>query len=77
KLIPTLTSDFLEPERELPNEYDIVNYEWNFLQREGKDENCPYAKDIRNNHRVNCMCFTQNLNMAPSWEENMGDTYQE
>ncbi|CAH1765285.1 1245_t:CDS:2 [Entrophospora sp. SA101] len=54
--------DFLEPELALPG--DLVGYNWDFLQREGKDESCPYGKDIRNNHKVNCKCFTQNLD----WE---------
>ncbi|RHZ37445.1 AAA family ATPase [endosymbiont GvMRE of Glomus versiforme] len=73
KLIPTLISDFLEPESPLTE--DPINYDWDFLQREGKDENCPYAKDIRNNHKVNCMCFVKNLNLAPGWAENMGGEY--
>lgn len=75
KLIPTLVSDFLVPERPLPT--DPVNYNWKFLQREGKDEHCPYAQDVRNNHKANCMCFVRNLNLAPGWREEMGDTYTE
>jgi len=27
KLIPALVSDFLEPERDLPDEYDIIEYD--------------------------------------------------
>ena len=73
KLIPTLTSEFLEPERGLP--VNPVNYEWEFLQREGVDEKCPYARDKRERHKENCMCFTQNLELAPGWEENMGREY--
>lgn len=73
KLIPTLTSDFLEPELALPT--DPVNYDWGFLKREGKDESCPYGKDIRNEHKANCMCFVKNLDLAPGWVENMGGEY--
>lgn len=74
KLIPTLISDFLEPEQPLPA--DLVNYKWDFLQREGKDETCPYAKDVRNEHKQNCMCFIKNLHLAPNWKENMGEKYE-
>ncbi|KLL03217.1 MAG: hypothetical protein MRECE_23c001 [Mycoplasmataceae bacterium CE_OT135] len=73
KLIPTLISDFLEPETALPT--DLVGYNWDFLQREGKDETCPYGKDTRNNHKTNCKCFTQNLDWVPGWVENMGGEY--
>ena len=77
KLIPTLVSDFLELESNLPNQEEILDYEWNFLQREGKDENCPYAMDSRNDHKQNCICFVKNLEMVPGWEDNMGDTFGE
>ncbi|CAH1759624.1 2908_t:CDS:2 [Entrophospora sp. SA101] len=59
--------DFLEPETALPT--DLVGYNWDFLQREGKDESCPYGKDIRNNHKVNCKCFTQNLDWVPVYNK--------
>ena len=75
KLIPVLISDFLEPELVLPT--DLVNYDWDFLKREGKDESCPYVQDRRNEHKRNCMCFVRNLNLAPGWEEEMGTEYRE
>ncbi|CAI2186054.1 16285_t:CDS:2 [Funneliformis geosporum] len=40
-----------------------------FLQREGVDDKCPYARDKRNEHKVNCMCFTQNLDMVPDTKQ--------
>jgi hypothetical protein len=61
--VPTLTADFLEPERGLPT--DVVNYDWGFLQREGTDEKCPYTRDRREEHKRNCRCFVRNLELAP------------
>ncbi|CAI2191537.1 5892_t:CDS:10, partial [Funneliformis geosporum] len=62
KLIPTLTSDFLVSGRALPADL-----------REGVDDKCPYARDKRNEHKVNCMCFVRNLDMVSGWVEEMGE----
>ena len=31
-----------------------------FLQREGTDEKCPYARDRREEHKGNFRCFVRN-----------------
>jgi hypothetical protein len=64
------------PERELPDSYGMVNHDWKFLQREGKDESCPYVKDKRNKHKENCMCFVKNLDLVPGWREEMGEEFE-
>ena len=73
KLIPTLVSEFLEVGRGLP---EVVNYDWEFLQREGVDESCGYAKDKREEHKRNCRCFIKNLELAPGWREEVGEEYR-
>ena len=73
KLVPTLVSEFLEVGRELP---EVVSYDWEFLRREGVDEGCGYAKDKRNEHKGNCMCFVRNLDLVPGWAEEMGEEYR-
>ncbi|CAI2186055.1 16286_t:CDS:2, partial [Funneliformis geosporum] len=43
--------------------------------REGVDDKCPYARDKRNEHKVNCMCFVKNLDMV-SEQNNLIDQEQ-
>lgn len=77
-LIPTLTSEFLRPRRALPDEWDIVNYDWGFKQKEDLDRGdarrgrpaCPYALDETRQaeHREGCKCFVNNLHRVEGWE---------
>ena len=80
-LIPTLISEFLKPKKALPNQQEIINYDWKFKQKEELDRGdarrgrlpCPYAVDETRQatHRVNCKCFMASLDRVPGWKENM------
>lgn len=78
-LIPTLIANFLEPEKALLRENEIMDYDWDFVSKEeldkgDKDRNrppCPYASDKSKEHRKGCECFINNLDQVPGWKENM------
>jgi len=80
-LIPTLISQFLRPKQPLPNKEEIIDYDWNFKQKEDLDRGdvrrnrpaCPYALDDTRQaqHRIGCKCFINNLHRVVGWAENM------